>query len=281
MEQPMADLEQRLMELASAIEWPATPNLSPRVSRLITSPLPLGSPRDSAGRGRSARWVRVSGNWYQRPWTLAAAAVIIAIAGLLAYTPSRDAVASWLNLHVLIRQVQHPIKPSPLPPGPLGKRLGLGNETTLAAAQTQIGWHIVIPAALGSPDEVYLQLPPDGPSQGEVTLVYAARPGIPVSRQTGVSVLVTEARGAVNTNFFGKMLGPDTTLEDVTVDGYQGYWIAGQPNVFVFIDAAGNFRDETMRLAANTLILDDRGTIIRIEGDLTKDQAVQIARSLA
>jgi hypothetical protein len=49
----------------------------------------------------------------------------------------------------------------------------------------------------------------------------------------------------------------------------------------VFIDAAGNFRDETMRLAANTLILDDRGTIIRIEGDLTKDQAVQIARSLA
>ena len=34
------------------------------------------------------------------------------------------------------------------------------------------------------------------------------------------------------------------------------------------------------RLATNTLILDDRGTIVRIEGELTRDQAFQIAASL-
>jgi hypothetical protein len=144
----------------------------------------------------------------------------------------------------------------------------------------QLAWHVFIPTALGSPDEVYLQQSPDGPSQGEVSLVYAARPGIPVSGQTGVSVLVTEARGAVNTDFFGKMIGPGTTLEYVTVAGHQAYWISGQPHVFVFLDAAGNFRDETMRLATNTLILDDGGTVIRIEGDLTRAQAFQIAESL-
>jgi hypothetical protein len=211
---------------------------------------------------------------------LAAAALVIAAAAVLVYAPSRTAIADWVNLHVFVKQVQHLATPSPLPPGPLGKRLGLGNKTTLAGAQSQITWHIAVPASLGTPDEVYFQPPPDGPSQGEVTVVYGTRPGIPVSGQTGVSVLITEARGAVNKDFFGKMIGPGSTLEAVTVAGHQGYWISGQPNIFFFIDAAGSFRNETMRLATNTLILDDGGTIVRIEGNLTRDQALQIAASL-
>jgi hypothetical protein len=101
-----------------------------------------------------------------------------------------------------------------------------------------------------------------------------------VAAQTGVSVLLTEARGAVDTQFFGKMLGPGTTIEEVTVNGHRGWWISGAPHQFVFIDADGNVRDETLRLAANTLIIDDGGTIVRIEGDLTKQQALDIAGSL-
>ncbi|HXM71850.1 MAG TPA: hypothetical protein VN940_01345, partial [Candidatus Dormibacteraeota bacterium] len=115
---------------------------------------------------------------------------------------------------------------------------------------------------------------------GEVTLVYSTRPGIPVAGQTGVAVLVTEARGAVNSNFFGKMIGTEATIEPVTVSGHQGYWVAGSPHVFIFLDANGNFRDETMRLATNTLILDEGGTVVRIEGNLTKAQALEIATSL-
>jgi hypothetical protein len=113
-----------------------------------------------------------------------------------------------------------------------------------------------------------------------VTLVYSKRPGIPVASETGVAVLITEARGKVDTNFFGKMLGSGTTIEPVTIAGHQGYWVAGSPHIFIFLDADGNFRDETMRLATNTLILDDGGTIVRIEGNLTKAQAAQIAASL-
>lgn len=251
----MADLEQRLTELAAAIEWPATPHLAFRAPTRHVS-------------------------WYRSQWALAAAAVIVAAVALLAYAPSRSAIADWVNLHVFIQQTEHPIKPSPLPPGPLGKRLGLGDQTTLPTARAQIVWHIAFPASLGNPDEVYLQPPADAPAKGEVTLVYSARPGIPVSGQTGVSVLVTEARGAVNMNFFGKMLGPGTTLEQLTVAGHQAYWISGQPHDFFFADANGSFRSETLRLATNTLILDDGGTIIRIEGDLTSTQALQIATSL-
>jgi hypothetical protein len=211
---------------------------------------------------------------------MAAAAVILGIAALAAYPPSREAIANWVNVHTAFQRVTHLATPSPQPPGPLGKRLGLGAQTTLPDARKQLAWHIAVPSTLGLPDEVYLQPAVDAPAQGEVTLVYSTRPGIPIAGQTGVSVLVTEARGAVDQNFFGKMIGPNTTLEAVTVAGHQGYWISGPLNEFFFTDAGGSFRSETDRLAANTLILDYGGTVIRIEGNLTKAQALEIATSL-
>jgi hypothetical protein len=265
----MPDLDQQLTDLGATLAWPPTPSLSRGVRQRITA----GS--------TTPRWRPGTGIWYRSQWAIAAAAVIVVAAALFAYPPSRAAIASWVNLHVLIKQSEYLPTPSPLPSGPIGKRLGLGDPTTLPIARTKVTWTVLIPASLGSPDEVYLQPPPGGPARGEVTLVYAAQQGTPVSGQTGVSVLITEARGAVNANFFGKMIGPGTTLEDVTVAGHQGYWIAGKPHIFFFIDASGAFRDETMRLATNTLILDYGGTVVRIEGDLTKAQALQIAESLA
>jgi hypothetical protein len=221
------------------------------------------------------------GPWYLSRWAVAAAAVIVALAALLAYQPSRETIANWLNLHTRFNQVPVLTTPSPLPPGPLGQRLGLGGYSTLPKASAAVKWAVLVPSSLGQPDEVYLQLPPDGPPRGEVTLVYSARPDMAASAQTGVAVLVTEAQGKVNADFFGKVLGPDTTLEPVTVSGHQGYWIAGKPHVFFFVDANGLVRDETLRLATNTLLIDDGGTVVRIEGDLTKAQALQIASSLA
>jgi hypothetical protein len=96
-----------------------------------------------------------------------------------------------------------------------------------------------------------------------------------------VSVLVTEVRGKTDEQYFGKTLGPDVTIEDVSVDGHPGYWIAGSPHQFVFVDAQGNPYPDTLRLATNTLVFDDDGTVVRIEGDLTREQAIKIARSLA
>jgi hypothetical protein len=64
------------------------------------------------------------------------------------------------------------------------------------------------------------------------------------------------------------------------VNGHQGWWISGQPHIFMFSDANGNPYFDTLRLATNTLIMDNGGTIVRIEGDMTKAQALQIARSL-
>jgi hypothetical protein len=265
----MPDLEKQLLALGRELEWPPTPTLE----------VPLPARRGGGPQGRRGRGFWTAGIT-RRQLALAAAALLIALSALLAYPPTRTAIADWVNVHVLFQRVPVLPTPSPQPSGPLGERLGLGTPTTLAEAQSHLAWRITIPASLGQPDEVYLQLPPAGAAQGEVTLVYAKRTGIPVASQTGVAVLITEARGKVDTNFFGKMLGSDTTIEPVTVAGHQGYWIAGSPHIFIFLDADGNFRDETMRLATNTLILEDGGTIVRIEGNLTKAQAVQIAASL-
>jgi hypothetical protein len=257
------ELEEQLAALGRELAWPPTPALAAGVrSRITIQPRVLRAP------------------WYQSRWALAAAALIIAAAALLAYNPTREAIADWINVHVFFQRVNVLPTPSPQPPGPLGERLGLGGRSTLAGAQQQVKWHIAIPASLGSPDEVYLQLPPGGAPLGEVTLVYSTRPGIPVSGETGVAVLITEARGGMSDQFFGKMLGPGTTLEEVTVGGHRGFWVAGSPHMFVFLDAEGVVRGETMRLATNTLILDEGGTVVRIEGNLTKAQAIEIAASL-
>jgi hypothetical protein len=256
----MPDVEQQLLELGASLDWPATPQLAARVRYRVAQP---------------------SRAWYQSRWALAAIALLVALAALVLYTPTRDVIARWFNLHANIQRTENPPTPSPLPPGPLGKRLGLGEQTTLDTARARVKWKITVPQSLGLPDEVYLQTPPNGPPEGEVTLVYSARPGIPVSVQTGVSVLVTELRGSVDKIYFMKMLGGEATLEEVKVNGHPGYWIAGKPHTFVFVDSNGVVRSEMMRLATNTLIFDNGGTVVRIEGDLTKAQAMEIARTLS
>ena len=246
----MPDLEQDLTDLAAAIAWPP----APRLRILLPAQRRPALPR----------------------WAFAVAAALVIAAGALIYMPTRDAIAGFLNLHTTVNRVPALHSPSPRP----GQSLGLGTPTTLAEAQSRLTWKIMVPPALGQPDVVYLTRPPEGPSADEVTLVYANRAGIKPSGQTGVSLLVTEARGTVDEQFFGKTVGPGTTVESVDVNGHRGWWISGQPHMFVFTDGNGNPYFDTLRLATNTLIIDDGGTIVRIEGDMTKAQALQIASSL-
>jgi hypothetical protein len=256
----LIELEQQLSRLGAGLAWPATPNLAPAVRLRVDAP---------------------HRRWFESRWAMAAAAAILVAAALVAYPPSRAAIAEWIDVHTSFKIVPHLSTPTPIPPGPLGERLGLGEPSTMAQVRTVLKWPVAVPASLGQPDEVYLQPPPDAPSDGEVTLVYAARPGIPAAGATGVGVLITEARGSINSEFFGKMLGPGTTIEPVDIQGASGYWIAGAPHAFVFVDRAGQVRYETLRLATNTLLVNRGGTVIRVEGNLTKAQALEIAASLA
>jgi len=271
------DLEQQLTALAAELDWPPTPRL------LASIPLPARQP----GARRARYWLGgeawrlplgLSPSW-RRPLAVAATALLIVAIALAAYPPSRDAIARWVNLHTTIQRVPNPPTPSPLPSGSTGERLHLGSPTTLEAAQQRVSWKIAVPSTLGRPDEVYLKEPPTGPSQDEVTLIYTSRPDIPASRFTGVSVVVMEARGNFNEIFFQKTMGTSGAIEEVNVGGHVGYWITGEPHDFFFTAADGQRYFDTLRLAGNTLLFDDNGTLVRIEGDLTRDQAIQLGAS--
>ena len=252
-------LEQQLQGLGGGLEWPRTPNLAPAIRNRIA----------------------MRRQWFESRWGIAAAVAIAILAALLAYPPSRDAIANWLNLRTRIQNVPHLSTPTPQPPGPIGRRLGLGDSTTLPAARAAVAWKVLLPSSLGEPDEVYLQPSADAPAGGEVTLVYAARPGIPASNLTGAAVLVTEVEGTITGDSFGKTLGEGAKIEEVSVAGNHGYWITGTPHIFYFIDSVGRVHYETLRLATNTLLINVGGTIVRVEGDMTKAQALKIAASLS
>ena len=252
----MPELDDQLTVLAASIDWPRTPQLRiVRTNRLFEETSP--------------RIVRTN------PRFVLAAAAVLLIAIALAFT--------WVRVHTTIYRVPNPPTPSALASGSLGSNLHLGAPAiSVADAQRQVPWRVTVPSSLGQPDAVYVKLATNGgPSQGEVTLVYGQRPGIKVAGETGVAVLVTEARGRVNEAFFQKMLGPDATVEEATVKGHSGYWISGHPHDFLFVGPDGNVQDDSLRLATNTLILDINGTVVRVEGELTKAQAEQIAASLA
>jgi hypothetical protein len=126
---------------------------------------------------------------------------------------------------------------------------------------------------------VYAGAPPPG---GQVTLVYRARPGLPPpsTLQTEVGLLITQFRGGIEPELYGKGIGPGTQLEAIAVNGGRGYWIEGRPHTFFYRDADGRVRDESSRLAGNTLLWEQDGLTFRLESALTKEEALRIAAAL-
>lgn len=227
---------------------------------------------------------------------------LVALAGVLVTSPAaRTALAERFGLRgVQIRHLpQAPALSSPIPgerPGagtpPLpssggtappvrreASTLGVGDRVTLAEAQARVGFEPVAPAALGPPDEVYVSGTPVG---GQVALVYRPRADLPAAGASDVGLLLTQFRGDLNVEpgVLGKGLAPGTTIQAASVGDGRGLWIAGQPHVFFFRDAGGQVRDETVRLAGNTLLWERGRLTLRLEAALPRDEAVAIAASV-
>ena len=248
----MADLERKLRALASAEEWPPTPDLAPGVvGRLEQAAGPA-----SAAPGRSSPTPR-----RRRRRALAAAlALLVALPGAaLAFPEVRGDVLEWLGL----RDVEVRRTPQPPPARELRPEPDLGSRVTLAQARRRVGFAPLVPGALGAPDEVRV----DGP---RVALVYreAKRIGVLITQQQGGEVIAE------------KLAGPGTTVERVSVDGAPGAWLAGEPHAILFMDARGRFREERLRLADDTLVWERDGLVLRVEGAASRERALAIARSL-
>src|SRR5262245_20170062 len=191
----------------------------------------------------------------RRPFAIAIAVIVVAIGAVLAVPPARTAILDWLGLRNV--SVVHVEK---LPTVPTRGRLDLGRRVSLDEARRLAPW-LRVPD--DKPDGVYVNESLPG---GKVTLLW----GTP----SDVRLLLTEITGEA---FIQKIVDGNAEVEPVDI-GRAGAWFQG-PHVVMFSDRNGVFHESRARLAANTLVWQDGDVTLRLEGDLTKQEALRIARS--
>lgn len=244
----MSDLERALRELR--IDWPETPDIAGAVAARL-------EPR--TGTAHPSRPGR-------RPWLRRAAlALVLLIGGVAAVPDARSAVLEFLGLESVKIE-----RREPAPTRSFGQELDLGRAVTLAEARRRSGMSLAPPSVLGTPDGVFHgELPFDG---GRVSFVYgsAGRP----------DVLVQLMRAQV-TPFIEKTAGAGTDVERLEVDGAPAFFLSGEPHGVVIGRRDGNdVIVEDQRLAGSTLLVERDDVLIRIEGAISRERAVAIARSI-
>lgn len=236
-----SELEARLVALGQELEWPPTPSLSADASERLREQPPTAPPR--------RRWRRA-----RRSLIAAPALLLVGTgAGMAASPQFRDDVLRFFNLKgaEIVRVRRLP----PIPPKHTG---GFGIPVTLTQARAKVRFAPLVPAAHGW--TAYLQ-------DRELTFKHGR-------------LLVSELRGATRRIYVYKAIPPGTTVRQVTVRGIRGWWIAGKPHEFAYESPNGTIRPETLRLAGNTLLWNERTLLVRIEGAINLHEALQTASSL-
>jgi len=283
------DLEAALARLREELDLPPAPDLSgPVRQRLLAGQQPSRS-----------RWSTLLTPRSRLAAALLACALLAALViGL--WPAARSAVAEWFGLPgIEIRFVASPTPATATstaqgqgtPPALVAtatvpatavtaeprSSLSLGTEMSLDEAQQRVPFRILLPAALGTPDAVYLDEDRPAPV---VTLVYRPRPPeIPASEVTGVGLLIMQFQGSPDEPVFAKGMGPESVIEPVTVRNGPGYWITGGPHMLIVRTPGGEWQDQP-RLAGNTLLWVHRDLTLRLEGDISKETALLIAESM-
>jgi hypothetical protein len=239
----VSELERELRALR--VGWPETPDLA----GAVVARLPERPPR---------RWL-----WLDWPaWRVAVALGAVLVAVVMAVPPARSAVLDLLGFGSVRIERAEPR------PSEFGSDLALGEPVTLATARRRADFPVLVPEAVGRPDAVYLD---DAPRR--VDLVYRPREGLP-------RLLISEFR-AVATPMIEKTIGEATRIERLTVGGDPAFFITGADHGFAYLLPSGDANFETQRLAGPTLLVERAdGVLLRVEGRLTREQAVRIAESV-
>jgi hypothetical protein len=230
------DLDRALTDLSSRIDYPPTPDLALRVSAALEQP---------ASR---PRWRPL------RHGLLAATVALLLVVG--------GALAVGLGLRGLgIVFVETP--------RPAGDELRLGGRLSLAEADARVPYRVVLPATLGEPDEVYLDV---ASGTEQVTLLYGS--------DGQVDLLLTQFVARPHTEVAVKEITPGTSVEQVSVAGEPGLWIAGDPHVLLYRDQAGRVIEDRVRLVGDVLVWQRGELTLRLEGVTPLSAALVIAASV-
>jgi hypothetical protein len=238
-----ARLEERLADLAAALELPPTPDLVPAVIAQLPE-----RPRRGRGRLRPRPTARAV--------VLAFATVLVLAGAALAVPPTRHALLRVLGLEGVRIVRVHRLPPVPRHARPL--RLG----TRISPAQAR---HAGDFRALEPPNPTAVYLAHDWPG-GRISIVVG-------------SLLIVEFRGAVPP-FIYKLIAGGTVTRRLRVNGGHGLYISGAPHELLLADRHGNPLMDTVRVEGNVLVWQQGVVTLRIEGARTLAQALALAGTL-
>lgn len=192
-----------------------------------------------------------------RPLALAFALLVAALAGVLAFSPgARSAFLELFRLKGATVQLTETLPEVEIQLPSFGERV------TREEAERRVGFRLL---DLGEPDAVFVR------GTRIATLVYG-----PVEKPR---LALSQLRGGVWDGFVKKAGGGGTTVEQVTVKGEPGLFVSGDEHVVMYLDERGRISDELTYLAGTVLLWNRGDLLLRLEGDLTRAEALELARS--
>jgi len=237
-------LERELQALSSALDWPETPD----VSRSVVARTAEERPRPVV----------------RRRLALALALVLAALVAVLAVPPARTAVFDWLGIGGA--QI---VRVDDLPPVSATPGLEiLGDRVTLDQARGRAGFPFADP-------------PDDERAPDQILLAPGMRVTYVWRDDDRVRLLLTQFPGdATEPGLVKKLVGSATQIDMLDIDGHRALWLEGGPHVVLFVAPDGDIRDDFGWLAGNTLLVENDGLTVRIEAQIDRADAIELARSL-
>jgi len=188
-------------------------------------------------------------------FALLATAAVVAVA----VPDSRSAILRWFHLGgASVERVEM------LPPAvERAQAGGLGRRLMREEAESVVGFRLALPPLQGTPPVYVLD--------GSLATV--------VLRGYGHPVLLSQFQSS-REDLLKKLAAGKTTIESVNVNGRPGLWLEGGPHTLTYLGRDLGFRERTVRIHGNVLLWLRDGITMRLEGKLTRAQALSIARSI-
>jgi hypothetical protein len=156
--------------------------------------------------------------------------------------------------------------------------MGLGELVVLDQVEDMTGIPVRLPAdsRLGAPDAVWV----DAAKSDQVAYVWATSDSLPETSERGVGLVLMRFAGRSDDEFYQKIISIGTTVEPVTVDGHDGFWISGEMHFFFYQRPGGEQVDDGRRWVGDALVWYDGTATHRIESALERDATIAIAESI-
>jgi len=193
-----------------------------------------------------------------RPLALGFALLLAVLAGVLSFSPgARSAFLEIFRLRgATIERVESL-------PQVAAQRLDFGRPVSREEAERIVGFELL---DLGKPDGIYVR------DNRLVSLLYGD--------VNSPRLILSQLRGSVFEGFIKKTGSSGTSIVEVRVDGERGLFVTGDEHFVMFRDETGAITDEPTYLAGTVLLWNRGPLLLRLEGDLTRSEALELAESI-